>query len=105
MTNGSRNGSTESATESQGAYMLTENEVRIVKFVTWQYTCMCTHVVDACTCTWTTTSIVHVHGMYCMHTLSTSLPLSSLQLSSVSLRVILWDAKKSKNMTFRGEVS
>ena len=27
-----------------------------------------------------------------------------LQLSSVALRVILWDAKKSKNMTFRGEV-
>lgn len=29
----------------------------------------------------------------------------SIQLSSLSLRVILWDAKKSKNMTFRGEVS
>ena len=27
-----------------------------------------------------------------------------IQLSSLSLRVILWDAKKSKNIAFRGEV-
>lgn len=28
----------------------------------------------------------------------------SIQLKSLSLRVILWDAKKAKNITFRGEV-